>query len=140
MEKEIKHICHWCKSDDTIFEQDEKHKSSDGVINGVVVCKNCNQISFWYFKPKGSYHINTNGSLTIKSQPKITVVEQWDGSITQFIYGHMERASQLTGRPIESYYSTMTFDKDTNETIVHKLDFSEMLNAISKFENRIKAM
>jgi len=124
--------CIWCGSDDTYFERDAHNKTTkDGADYGVLICNDCHQIQFWFFKIKGRVDV-TNGKLTVKhKEPKIVFIDQWDGPVTQFLWNHIEQSSKLTGRPIDTYY-TQIIIKNAKEMLARRLDFTEVIDAFNK--------
>jgi len=132
--KNISQKCTWCLSENTYFEQDPHNKTtSDGADYGVLVCNDCHQIQFWFFKTKGSINItDSKREISIKyKEPSIVFVNQWDGPVTQFLWSHIEKSSKLTARPIETYYSTIII-KNNKEMFTRKLDFTEIIEAYEK--------
>jgi hypothetical protein len=130
--KNITRKCVWCGSNDTYFDQDIHNKTTqDGADYGVLVCNNCHQIQFWFFKIKGTV-INHKQKIEIKyKEPNLVFINQWDGPVTQFLWSHIERSSKLTGRPTESYYSTIII-KNSKEMFTRRLDFTEVIDMWNK--------
>jgi hypothetical protein len=131
----IKCKCGWCGSEDISFEQDNHQKRIQGVNSGVLICSNCNQIAFWYFKVKEKISFEGN-IFSSECTPKLVIVDQWDGAVSPFLYDHMTRASELTGRPLTSYYTNIIIEKD-KPIAVRYLDFTEIKEAFLNTKEHI---
>ncbi len=133
MEETVSQKCEWCGSDDVIFMRDEHtHVTQDGAEYGIIKCQSCNQIAFWYHKVKFSTKI-VNGKLTCNHHTVFKLVDCWDGPITQFMFNILAEASESTGRPLASYYTTYLLSgnmKDGGGEVKQRyLDFSEVKKA-----------
>lgn len=121
----IKKPCYFCESDNTKIIQDARNKTTtDGAQCGVLLCNNCNQVMFWYFKTKEKFKISFDGSeVEYSCIPKFVIVPQWDGPITPFIWNYIKESSKITGRLIESYY--VTYSNLNDQILEHRLIFKD---------------
>jgi len=96
--------CPFCNSSNVLFSQDVHNKSIDGNPCGLLKCNNCKNLAFWILKFKTNCTIQ-NEQLELKVVPKLKLMPQWDGPITQWLYTNIEENSKLVRRPIESYWT-----------------------------------
>ena len=124
-------VCMFCGTDSLEYLQDVKNKKIGDSFYGVIHCKNCHNIMFWYLKCAPKLSI-VDGNLRWSMKESFTIKGQWDGPMTLFIWDQIEKAARLTRKPEMMYYVTVT---PTNEGYIeHRLDFTEV---ISNWEKKV---
>ena len=100
--------CLFCESEDTVFLQDEHHKTDKhGASIGILQCNNCGMVMFWYAKTKEKMKISGN-KIEMSARPVINVRPCWDGPVNSWLWGKIMESSTRTGRPLETYYTNIT--------------------------------
>lgn len=102
----------------------------------MIECNQCGMLQFWIFKVKPKFKIINTTSVEYDSKTTFKILHQWDGPMTPFIFEKIMKSSEVTGRPLESYYLTYKFEPG-NIVKEHRLDFKPMLDRIGEFEERV---
>jgi uncharacterized Zn finger protein len=97
--------CEICSSENVDVLQNEKNKISQGNPYGVIRCKDCHQLTFFILKFKNKYSIRGN-EIVATSDMKVKKLVVWtEDAVTPWLWNLIEESSQLTGRPVEAYYT-----------------------------------